>query len=376
MFYDPAGHHRGRPPTVLLDDVADTRVPAVLAPAGRLVGHEVILAEALHACLDIRYADTGSLDTGSLGTGSLGKAGGPRSAGRPSQRDTVVLPIPAGRQRVIAEAVDRHARTVAAAVIGVADSLDHDLDQLRRRLPGLYQPSRSERLVLAGRVLAAVAHEGMVRRSGRDFYCHPDEVASILTAAWRRQGRAEDDPRLQISRFLSYCHDAFEDILDPVGAYLSELPVIVSPRVALAVLQQLAVPDAADVARVLLLMTRTKATDGSRMPYLDYLQRGIAEGGAYFALTKAGDIHHNLTIEPEDIDPADPRAAARYDKRELYRTAANLLRGAADHHDDDLAWAVHTTFAIQPAEFRPALRTDSSSVRQLASAVRDRVLRS
>jgi hypothetical protein len=149
--------------------------------------------------------------------------------------------------------------------------------------------------------------------------------------------------------------------------------VIVSPRVARAVLEHLGVPEAAEAARVLLLMTRTRATDGSRMDYLDYLDRGIAEGAAYFLLTKAGDVHHNLSIDPEEIDPTDRRAPARYEKRELYRRAADRLRGAADSHDHRVAWAIHTTFAVSAAEVRPSLRSDAASVQRLAAAVRDKV---
>jgi hypothetical protein len=288
----------------------------------------------------------------------------------------VTLPISPHRQRAIAVAVDGYAAAVATAVLAVADELGGDLRRLRARIAGplgRHQPAVPGRLVLAGRVLAAVAHEGVVRRSGRAYYCHPDEVASILSAAWRRQVRPECDPRLLVTRFLAYCHDGFEDSLDPVGRYLSELSVLVSPRVVLAVLKDLGVPDAAEIARVLLLMTRTKATDGSRMDYLDYLDRGIAEGNAYFILTKSGDVHHNLTIEPENIDPADRRAPARYAKRELYRRAAIRLRDAADDHDRDIAWTIHTTFTVRPTDVRPSLRTDTASVERLAAAVRGRL---
>jgi hypothetical protein len=355
-FYDPAGRCRRRSAEILLDDVAATRVPFVLSPVGRLSGYEVILAEAVHAGLRTRPA---------AGPAPLHTVG--------AHSDGVVLPIPPGRQHAIAAAVDDYADTVAAAVLEVADELGHDLRRLRERIAGLDRQVDSERLVLAGRVLAAVAHDGVVRRSGRDYYCHLDEVASILSAAWRRQGHPEQDPRLQIGRFLAYCHDGFEDSLDPRGGYLSELPVIVSPRVARAVLEDLAVPDAAEVARVLLLLTRTRAVDGSRMDYLDYLERGIAEGGAYFVLTKAGDVHHNLSIEPEDIDPADQRAPTRYEKRELYRSAANRLRGAADGHDHGIAWTIHTTFTVRPAELGPSLRSDTASVHRLAATVREKV---
>lgn len=358
-FYDPAGRHQRDPLTALLDRIAATRVPFTLAPLGRLTGHEVLLAEALHACLGPQPHHAGSRPGDDPGGSGL-------DAG-------VVLPVPPRRQHAIAAAVDRYAAAVAAAVLAVADELAGDLHRLRGRIAGpAGRRTRSipGRLVLAGRVLAAVAHEGVVRRSGRDYYSHPDEVASILSAAWRRQAQPESDPRILVGRFLAYCHDGFEDSLDPVGSYLSDLPVIVSPRVVLAVLQELAVPDAAEIARVLLLMTRTRATDGSRMDYLDYLDRGIAEGNAYFLLTKAGDVHHNLTIEPENIDPRDRRAPARYAKRELYRRAATRLRDAADDHNHDIAWTIHTTFAVQPTEISSSQRTDPASVERLAAAVR------
>jgi hypothetical protein len=359
-FYDPAGRRACQSADILLDAVAATRVPFGLPPVGRLSGYEVILAEATHAGLGTRPADPAAVVPAPHHAVSAHRGG-------------VVLPIPPGRQHAIAAAVDDYADTVASAVLEVADELGHDLRRLRERIAGPDRPGGPERLVLAGRVLAAVAHDGVLRRSGRDYYCHLDEVASILAAAWRRQGYPEHDPRLQIGRFLAYCHDGFEDSLDPLSSYLSELPVIVSPRVARAVLEHLAVPEAAELARVLLLLSRTKAVDGSRMDYLDYLERGIAEGGAYFVLTKAADVHHNLSIEPEDIDPADQRAPTRYEKRERYRSAAIRLRGAADGHDHGIAWIIHTTFTVRPAELRPSLRSDTASVHRLATAVREKV---
>jgi hypothetical protein len=373
-FYDPAGRRTHDPVHGLLDRVAATRVPFVLPPAGRLTGAEVILAEALHACLRT-HPQTGPDQAGREGAGREGA--GREGAGRDARagRDAgVVLAIPAGRQRAITAAVHGYADDVATAVLDVADDLADDLHRLRRRLTGLRGQGGLQRIVLAGRVLAAVAHDGAVRRSGRDYYCHPDEVASILGAAWRRQAAApEQDPRLPVGEFLAYCHDGFEDSLDPRGSYLSEVPVILSPLVARTVLERLEVPDAAEIARVLLLLTRTRATDGSRMDYLDYLERGIAEGGAYFVLTKAGDVHHNLSIEPERIDPADRSAPARYEKRELYRRAASRLRGAAESHDRGVAWTIHSTFAVRPAELRPSLCSDTASIRRLAAAVREKV---
>lgn len=339
-FYDPAGRAGGRAVRDLLEDVAGTRAPSVLPGAGRLTGHEVTLAEALHACL---------------------ATDGP---------DGVPLPVTPARQRAIAGAVDRQAETVAAAVTEVAGELERRWRRLRLRARGVV--ASSEHLVFAGRVLAAVAHDGAVRRNGRDYYSHPDEVAAILAAAWPRGGRTPHGVRLDVGRFLAYCHDAFEDTLDPVGGYLGR-PLFVSPRVILAVLDRLAVPDAAALTRVMLLMTRTRATDGSRMTYLEHIERGIREGGSYFLLTKAGDIHHNLTIEAEHVDPQDRRAEARHRKRALYRLAADRLRDAADLGDHDTARAVHGTFAVCRTDLPPSPRTARGHLGHIAATVRDRL---
>jgi hypothetical protein len=330
-FYDPAGHWTDRPVQVLLDDVAGTRASPVLPGAGRLSGYEVVLAEALHACL-----------------GTDARAG-------------VGLPVPPRRRRAVTRAVVRQTGAVAEAVTGLAG----ELARSRWRRPRARH--RDERLVFAGRVLAAVAHDGVVRRNGRAYFTHPDEVAAILTAAWPDPGH----PRLQIARFLAYCHDTFEETLDPVGAYLGR-PVVVSPRVALAVLRRLGVPDAAAVARVLLLMTRTTATSGGRTPYLEHVERGIREGGGLFLVTKTGDVHHNLTIEPERLDPDDPRAPARHRKRSLYRQAVTRLQDAADADDPGTARVVRGILTVRRSDLPASPRSGGAHLHHLATAARDR----
>jgi hypothetical protein len=340
QFYDPAGRRRHQPAGALLADVAGSRTPFALPPVGRLTGPEVVLAEALHAGLE-RRVDARCLDPA---------AGG------------LVLPVPPGRQRAIAAAVDRYADTVAAAVVQVADDVRGD------------PPIGEQRLVRAGSVLAAVAHDGAVRRTGRPFWWHPHEVATILALAWRRRAAGGSDVDPGTSQFLAYCHDAYEDALDPVAGYLSARAVVVSPRVVAAVLTRLAVPDPVGVARVLLLLTRTRATDGSRLPYLDYLDRGIGAGEPHFTLVKAADIHHNLTIEPDRVDPADPRAPARYGKQEAYRTGAARLRVAAAGHADHIARTTRAVSSVGPADLAVSARADAAAgPARLAAAVRERI---
>ncbi|RIQ20566.1 hypothetical protein [Jiangella rhizosphaerae] len=335
-FYDPASLHDSEPLDAFVDRVASTRRPVSLPPVGDLLGHEVVLAEAVHALLD----------------------DGPG----------VTLPIPDDRQHAVVAAVTAYADNVARSVLEVADDIAEDAEQLRDLLHGSVRPMPG-RAALAGRVLAAVAHAGEFRRSGRDYFMHPDEVASIVTTAWRRQIRGEGE-RLDVAQFLAYCHDSFEDTIDPFGAYLSERPVIVSPLVAQRVLEMIGVPDARDVARVLLLMTRTKDVDGNRMDYFDYLDRGVRQGGALFMLTKAPDIHHNLNIEPELIERGDRKARARYEKRDVYRAAADKMRFAAESQDAATAWVVHSVFAVSAGDLAPTIKSDTVSLQEIAAAVR------
>lgn len=340
-FYDPAAKRASDAFDIFLSWVASSRLSAMIGALSELTGHEVVLAEGIHALLD----------------------GG----------DGVELPVPADRQRAIADAIARYADNVALSVIEVADGLAQDAVQLREKLLGSGSlRTFPGRVALAGRVLAAVAHEGGFRRSGRDFYMHPDEVASIVTTAWERQ-RSGEDGRLDVARFLAYAHDGFEDTIDPFGGYLSEKPALMSPFVAQRVLEILGVPDARAIARVLLLMTRTKDVAGNKMNYFDYLDRGIREGGSLFLLTKAPDIHHNLNIEPEMIARGDRTAHTMSEKRDMYREAADDMRTASEACDAATAWVVHSVFAVTPVDIHHTFKSDTLSIQEIAAAVRRKV---
>lgn len=338
-FYDPTGCHADETSDGFIDHVAATRRQVTVEQLGELNGYEVILAEGLHALLD----------------------GGSGSA----------LPVSEDRQAAITDMVTEYADTVAHAVIEVADSLAEDTAQLQEMLRSGTVPPVPDRVVLAGRVLAAVAHEGVVRRSGREYFMHPDEVASIITTAWQRQIK-DDNERLDVARFLAYGHDGFEDTIDPYGAYLSEKPVIVSPLVAQRVLELLGVPDARAIGRILLLIAHTKDVQGKKMDYFEYLDRGVREGGSLFVLTKAPDIHHNLNIEPELIERGDRKARHRYEKREVYRAAADVMRIAAEGTDASTAWVVHSVFAVTSVDIMSTLKSDRVSIQDIAAAVRDK----
>lgn len=339
-FYDPASRQAGEPRDAFIDSVAASRCQVRMGALGALNGYEVMLVEGVHALID--------------------------------HAEGVPLPVAAERQQAIIATVEAYACSVAEAVIEVVDELVRDTTQLADMLRGNVSPLPS-RVVLAGRVLAAVAHEGGMRRSGRDYYMHPDEVATIATTAWKRQIRGDDD-RLDVVRFLAYGHDGFEDTIDPHGEYLTEKTVIVSPLVAQRVLELLEVPDARGIARILLLMARTKDPDGGKMDYFEYLDRGVREGGSLFVLTKAPDIHHNLNIEPEMIERGDRKARARYEKRDTYRAAADEIRTAAEAQDASTAWVVHSVFAVTADDIAPTTKSDTVSLQEIAATVRRKVV--
>jgi hypothetical protein len=349
VFYDPTGVHADKPMDEFVENVAATRAHVNLPGLGPISGHEVIAAETTHALIE--------------------------------GMDAVPLDLSERRRREITEATARQAGKIARAVIEAADGIVTARNTDQAASPFINVPTLPPRLVISGKVLAAVAHQHVRRRSGRAYYAHPDEVSSIITVAWRKQygnvqGGMESMVRgresmLDVIRFLSYAHDAFEDTIDPRSKYLAK-PLIVTPLVAEKLLRSERVKDARDIARTLLFMTRTKDVEGRRMTYRDYVDNGIRRGGEYFILTKSPDIKHNVSIEPENIVPGDTKSAEKARKREMYKDAiVQILRGSDPYETSFVAHSVFTVTAEEvAAETRQKYPFDINS---LADQVHDKL---
>jgi len=318
-FYDPTERFNHLSIGEVVDWAASTRAEVNAPIVGALAAHEVVLAEATHAMLD--------------------------------QAEGVPLPIPAERQRSIAHATEQHAGRVALAVSEVANIFVEAREQRKRELPKSFTVAKlPPKSVLMGKVMASVAHDGRIRRSGGMYYRHPDQVSSILTIAWDRHVPAtpENNRKLDIVRLVAYGDDGYEDTIDErdvkeKGQYLNERAII-TPLVAKLALRHLHTEDgkpefteveARDIAMNLLYTSRLRDGGGNRQRYLEYIKRGVARGGAVFALDKAASIYRNLTIDPDEIDPHDTKSQEKIEKRQMYVEAKQYLEDNADDLDYD-----------------------------------------
>lgn len=320
VFYDPLDRHSDEPDDVFLDGVAATRATVVLPGIGQIGGHEVVAAEVTHAMID--------------------------------GADRLPLKITDARRESIKAAVAHQAGRIALKVVEATETMVQEHNTAKAEHPRYRIPTLPPQLVLSGKVMAAVAHENVRRRSGRLYYYHPDEVSSIFTVAWRKQfgakvGSADHERMLDVIRFLSYAHDAYEDSIDSKGAYLAK-PVIMTPLVAEQLLEIQHVADARNIARTLLFMTRTEDENGKKMPYRKYIDLGIKRGGEYFILTKSPDIKHNVSIEPDKILPGDKKSAEKVRKRNMYLDAVIQILRASDPYDTSLV--AHSVFQITRGE--------------------------
>lgn len=324
QFYDPTDQHAELPADQFVDWAASTRKARTVAGVGAVTAHEALLAEVTHALPLAQEQD-----------------------------EVLLLPVAEARQRDVRSKVYEHAGRIAVSLLDTTDEIFGDWDKRIKAVPEAQWQPLPSRLLVSGKVLAAVAHEKQFRRSGRDYFMHPDEVSSIIGIAWRKQGFPEG-PDLDLIRFLAYAHDGFEDTIDPHGKYL-ERPLFVSPLVAHELLctQGVDKAEAEAAALTLLNMTRVRDVDDNRMEYLDYIKRGANErrnimSRRQFQLTKPPDVQHNLNIEPDKIQPGDTKTVEKYLKRAMYKNAAYLLRRASE--DEAYAYVVDSVFETTKAE--------------------------
>lgn len=191
-------------------------------------------------------------------------------------------------------------------------------------------------IVLAGKILSSAASQGARRRSGRDYYMHPHEVAQILRVATSRF--SIDENELDRLLFIAYCHDAFEDIV-PIssGTFLSaDTPI--TPLVVSETLKALGDHEHESMADTIMLLSKPVGPNG-KLAYSKYIQRGLAD--PRFIVTKLADTQHNVVIEPNIAYENGAQSRRTSKKNAQYRQARETLLLSADSLDN----IVHTLMA-------------------------------
>lgn len=209
---------------------------------------------------------------------------------------------------------------------------------------------------VAGMVLAAHAHHGVERRSGKPFYRHSEAVARLIRIAWD-QLLPRDGDEHDAAVFLGYTHDSYEHAL-PLdnGRYVEAYGhdrVLPSPLVQQKVLGKLGVAAAASYAHTARLLTKTPTLDGTLMDDDYYMQRGMAD--RLFCLIKLAETHHNLTLDP-DNSMATGDGDAPQDitaKNDRYATNAITLQQQLESFGDiRLMLAGHRIMGISAEELQ------------------------
>lgn len=264
---------------------------------------------------------------------------------------------------------------VATAEYGTERAVDHVQRTVRRlkqrpdverRFDKLYSHEEIEGagLLLAGMVVAAVAHRGQQRLNGEAFYTHPVSVATILGIA----ARGLDDCKAKLSplqlRLLQYRalnHDSFEDRIaekaDNGTSFLSGENLLASPLLHQRLLERyVSKGDAVLVANDVYLLTKLRGYGGTmeNEAYMDRLHGHIAA-----ELVKIADTTHNRYIDPKEKPITNPdkvqewqRTRLKYE-RNLQLLLRNIRRDpAATLFDTSLASRIPTVKKSRLAPFR------------------------
>jgi hypothetical protein len=186
--------------------------------------------------------------------------------------------------------------------------------------------------VLAGRILAAVAHEHHAnRRSGDPYFSHTEATAVITRIAMLRAGVSPADPGFDLVQFIGYNHDNPEKNMDERGAYVSD-PLHTTPLVAGMLLQKAGMPHGREAAMSTLDLAHQPDAEEGKLSYRTYNRRLIelpGPRGVFNIINKHADGRHNNKIDRETggKTPEDRQRTVR--NHERYDTA----------HDDRLNYA-------------------------------------
>jgi len=284
-FYDPTGEYSGDDDEALFNFVAGLRVPVTIGNLA-LAGNEVIVAEAFHAGIPLPEAVEGRLTV--------------------------------ERLEEIHDTLGLHAGWVVDRVIETSNQV---YTELQNKI-GITYPDLCEEFipVIRAKVLATDAHYGIFRRNRNRYMSHPEAVGSIWDIAYQTvyhndpEAKTGDptDFKRQFGIIIGNTHDAYEDTVDPWGEYLSR-PILPTPYVFEKLLDQkdYPFPHAALVGKTLRLMAHTKGIGNKKMPYPNYIARGVMLGGVEFAQGKDPDLQHNGKIDPDVHDGSNRQRAAK-----------------------------------------------------------------
>lgn len=309
-IYDPSGQMT-EPDGLFYQEVAGRHDAVQLLGYGAIKGSEVMLANSLHAGLEVPAPVLG-----------------------------LIVP---SRATQIAEAINARADKTVDHIAAIADRHCTQTGEYVDSFPD----GACDTMLLAARSLANIAHYNVERRSGKPYISHTEGVAAILDAAWNMsQQNPNEYDRLRLYKAIAYLHDAPEDTMDIDGEYLAN-PVIASPLVIgkLLVRYGISRADASDAARATLLLNNGKGmTD--KQPYRSYVVRGAHIGGFKFSMPKAGDLMHNSVIDAEDPRKAkDPKRVR--DRQAKYETCGKVLLGETDKYElTDDARMIRAVFKV------------------------------
>jgi hypothetical protein len=301
---DPSARYRKLDGQDALRSIAADAPAATIPELGQLSPYENILVLGLHAGIDARKDD---IDHG------------------------VALPLPyisIDRQVEITRLTRAKAREQAAVVGEITRELYAEL--LQR--PGINIKRAPSLLDIAGIGLSAHVHKGVFRKTGREYFKHPDEVARSIDIAWGIPVDIEDRQQRDRVKFVGRLHDGYEQAIGRsswnILSYLGQSALISSPLVIEETLRNIGDPRARPVSRAIRMLTRTVDHLENRMPYVRYIGDALIENlFELVELPKDADIHNNRDIEPHPNVAKAKRKRVDYNWGERAIKHAILIRG-------------------------------------------------
>lgn len=309
----------------LLELLKSTRQePVYVQGAGNLTGSPLLAAEGAHILMSPRAVSDFLVDL------------------NPAEVDTIF------------DGVERGAEEVANTVVQTVATI-REQESSRAQTNIVKFAELPSNITLAGMVLAAGVHKG-IRKSGRAYYTHPQEVAAILQVAWNKF-KPSDQSKLDELLFLAYVHDTFEEAFTQNGtSFLATPTVLVSPLIVKKTFEAFGSDTGLSAAHSLMLLTKPTTADGTPMPYMQYTERGNQDFN--FIMTKLADTHHNLRIEPKSSFSIDTDELGRIaSKKMLYsRTQSMLLRSGEETNNIDAIFMMHSILTVTRDEIRNQIR--------------------
>jgi|GEM_PF-5538841 len=162
--------------------------------------------------------------------------------------------------------VQKDTENAAEAVIRVSDFLDDG-----RNEPEFPDDDRLRQIVRVGRVAAAIAHDGQIRRNKQPYYYHLERSATRMRIAWSKAMRIWQPDDLYAKQLVTYVHDAPEDGFNAILSQLASPRPFISPLVVekIALKQQFSERIAKSIGRAPFIMMREADVEDHKMHYVD-----------------------------------------------------------------------------------------------------------